>query len=174
MISRFRKARFASPVLLLLALVATGTTFSALSASADCGMFYLELGVPERSKACFELADRLQPGISQAYQLVHLAKTKPDVALAQGLEAAKARPEDAYLASAIGWVLFHQQHKLAEAKVWVDKALAIDGNHHKAMSLKWQLCEEEKDWLCVIEYRVSGHGVAGSRESARAPLICAS
>lgn len=35
MISRFRKARFASPVLLLLALVATGTTFSALSASAE-------------------------------------------------------------------------------------------------------------------------------------------
>ncbi len=35
MISRFRKARFASPVLLLLALVATGSTFSALSASAE-------------------------------------------------------------------------------------------------------------------------------------------
>ena len=35
MISRFRKARFASPVLLLLALVAVGTTFSALSASAE-------------------------------------------------------------------------------------------------------------------------------------------
>lgn len=35
MITRFRKARFASPVLLLLALVATGTTFSALSASAE-------------------------------------------------------------------------------------------------------------------------------------------
>ncbi len=35
MISRFRKTRFASPVLLLLALVATGTTFSALSASAE-------------------------------------------------------------------------------------------------------------------------------------------
>ena len=35
MISRFRKARFASPVLLLLALVAVGTTFSAFSASAE-------------------------------------------------------------------------------------------------------------------------------------------
>ena len=35
MISRFRNKRFASPVLLLLALVATGTTFSALSASAE-------------------------------------------------------------------------------------------------------------------------------------------
>lgn len=35
MISRFRKARFASPVLLLLALVTVGTTFSALSASAE-------------------------------------------------------------------------------------------------------------------------------------------
>jgi ubiquinol-cytochrome c reductase cytochrome c subunit len=35
MISRFRRARFASPVLLLLALVAVGTTFSALSATAQ-------------------------------------------------------------------------------------------------------------------------------------------
>ena len=35
MISRFRKARYASPVLLLLALIAVGTTFSALSASAE-------------------------------------------------------------------------------------------------------------------------------------------
>ena len=35
MFSRFRKARYASPVLLLLALIAVGTTFSALSASAE-------------------------------------------------------------------------------------------------------------------------------------------
>jgi ubiquinol-cytochrome c reductase cytochrome c subunit len=35
MFARFRKAKFASPVLLLLALIATGTTFSALSASAE-------------------------------------------------------------------------------------------------------------------------------------------
>ena len=35
MISRFRRARFASPVLLLLALIATGSTFSALTASAE-------------------------------------------------------------------------------------------------------------------------------------------
>ena len=35
MISRFRKARFASPVLLLLALITTGSTFSALTASAE-------------------------------------------------------------------------------------------------------------------------------------------
>ncbi len=33
--SRFRRARFASPVLLLIALVSVGTTFSALSASAE-------------------------------------------------------------------------------------------------------------------------------------------
>ena len=35
MISRFRKARFASPVLLLLALIAVGSTFSLLTASAQ-------------------------------------------------------------------------------------------------------------------------------------------
>ena len=35
MISRFRKARFASPVLLLIALTAVGSTFSALSARAE-------------------------------------------------------------------------------------------------------------------------------------------
>ena len=35
MMSRFRRARFASPVLLLIALVSVGTTFSALSASAE-------------------------------------------------------------------------------------------------------------------------------------------
>ncbi|MFM7860294.1 MAG: c-type cytochrome, partial [Candidatus Nanopelagicaceae bacterium] len=35
MISRFRKVRFASPVLLLLALVAVGSSFSAISASAE-------------------------------------------------------------------------------------------------------------------------------------------
>ena len=35
MFSRFRRARFASPVLLLIALTAVGTTFSAISARAE-------------------------------------------------------------------------------------------------------------------------------------------
>ena len=57
-----------------------------------------------------------------------------------------------HVATAAAWLLF-QMKKVDEAMQWVDRALAADPYDVKASSLKWQLCGEQKDYVCLLQYR---------------------
>jgi tetratricopeptide (TPR) repeat protein/predicted Zn-dependent protease len=118
---------------------------------ATCGHYYAELKMEERSKECYRLSEKLQPGPALAHQLVHLGATKPEEATARALKALETLP-NVHLMSAAAWLLIRQK-KFDAAGVWVEKALALDPDDVKATQLKWQVCSEQKDYACVIDYR---------------------
>jgi predicted Zn-dependent protease len=83
--------------------------------------------------------------------------TQPQAALEKALAAVKSAEAShtqpsLRLLSATGWLYFKLK-KFDEAKVWVKRALDWWDWDPKAMSLMWQICGEQKDYLCVIKYR---------------------
>jgi tetratricopeptide (TPR) repeat protein len=118
---------------------------------ATCGLYYSELGMTERSDLCYRRSEALSNGPALAARLVHLGSNDGPLALAKALEAVKANPHP-NLMTATAWLL-RRGGKNAEARVWVEKALAVDPDDVKASSLMWEICGDEKDYLCVIDYR---------------------
>jgi tetratricopeptide (TPR) repeat protein/predicted Zn-dependent protease len=136
---------------------------------ARCGLLYSELGMNGRSELCYQRSSALAQGPALAAQLVHLGASDQPAALAKALEAVKADPHP-NLMTAVAW-LYKLGHKPAEAKEWVQKALAAAPEDVKATSLMWELCGDEKDYLCVIRYRkrlgVSTHFDVAQYQSLR-------
>lgn len=118
---------------------------------ARAGHYYLELGMEERAKTCFAASERIEPGPSTAHQLVHLGESNPDEALTRVRVAVEKVPH-LDLKTALAWVLL-KKGDVKEASVWVDEALEVAPRDPRAMSLKWQVCGAQRDYLCVIEYR---------------------
>jgi tetratricopeptide (TPR) repeat protein len=118
---------------------------------AFCGRLYSELKLDARAAECYRDSERIQAGPALANKLVFLGTTSPAAALEQAKAAVKANP-DVDLMTAAAWLLF-QMKKVDEAMQWVDRALAADPYDVKASSLKWQLCGEQKDYVCLLQYR---------------------
>jgi predicted Zn-dependent protease len=118
---------------------------------ALCGHFYSELGMQPQAQECFRQSERIMEGPSLAHQIVYLGKTKPREALALATAAVQRKPH-VKLFSALAWLLLREK-RVAEAKVWVERALAQEPLDVKSTSLMWQVCGEQKDYVCVIEYR---------------------
>jgi predicted Zn-dependent protease/tetratricopeptide (TPR) repeat protein len=118
---------------------------------AFCGRLYSELKLDERAAECYRASERIQAGPALANKLVSLGTTSPEAALEQAKAAVKANP-DVDLITAAAWLLF-QMKNVHEAMQWVDRALAAEPYDVKASSLKWQLCGEQKDYVCLLQYR---------------------
>lgn len=118
---------------------------------AYCGYVTAELGLLDHSTACYEASARLVPGPAQAHQLVFLSRTDLPEAHRQ-LTAAIAAAPHRELLTALAYVLY-REGKYAEARTYLERVIAERWNDAKAMSLMWQVCGKQSDYLCVIEYR---------------------
>jgi tetratricopeptide (TPR) repeat protein len=118
-----------------------------------CGFYYSELGMHERADDCFRRAEALVPGTGLAHQLVFLGVTKTDDALAKVTAALDHNQHaNVYLLSAMAWLQLIKG-KVEESKRWLVRALEVNPRDVKSTQLMWEVCGEQKDYVCVIEYR---------------------
>jgi len=118
---------------------------------AACGLLYSEIGMNERSSECYRSADARSQGPALAAQLVHLGRTDREHALATALAAVKVNPH-VNLISAVAWLYLHGK-QLDQAEAWASRALAAEPGDPKATWLMSEICGEQRDYLCLIEYR---------------------
>jgi predicted Zn-dependent protease len=117
----------------------------------ECGRLYSELGLTLQVEACWTLADKVDAGPATANRAVFIGMTDPKAGLAIAKTAAATNPHIELL-TATAWLLYHDK-QIDEAQQWTDRALARNSWNVKAMSLKWQLCGEKNDYVCLISYR---------------------
>jgi hypothetical protein len=89
---------------------------------AFCGHVYLDLGMPDRAKRCFDLVDQAEPGYVLAETLNHLAETDMKGALQKAAAELKHNPHW-FLYWVIGGIHYNQ-HKYALAKQDLEAGLA--------------------------------------------------
>jgi tetratricopeptide (TPR) repeat protein len=117
----------------------------------ECGRLYSELGLTRQAEACWTLADKIEAGPATANRAVFIGMTDPKAGLTIAKAAAATNPH-VELLTATAWLLYHDK-QIDEAQQWTDRALAGNPWDVKAMSLKWQLCGEKDDYVCLISYR---------------------
>jgi hypothetical protein len=85
--------------------------------------------------------------------LVFLGVTKTDDALAKVTAALDHNQHaNVYLLSAMAWLQLIKG-KVEESKRWLVRALEVNPRDVKSTQLMWEVCGEQKDYVCLIEYR---------------------
>lgn len=120
-------------------------------ALAQCGHYYLDLGLPERAQACFRHAERLEAAYAIATRVDHEAETDAERALAHALAELEQRRHPALMRAAAAAYL--ALGRAQEAMHWVGEAMWTAAGEPQLDDVLNGVCAALKDPDCYATYR---------------------